>query len=452
MAIVNSLGGALGLQGKPDSFVDEALNNARSNRAEEARKRAEQAKKDNENADRYDNIIGKLKVEGYDPIYNDEIKRKAADVIGTLQEIYKQNKSADPYNNSNFTKKLQDFQIFSDEAKQATKALAEDYTLTTGGKKTLKPELAAALQENNYEAYQKALGGQKHYRRGMGINDVEESFDYIKLKSAVNTAYKPFDKVVEFQDPKTGNFITTENQFYENPLAATQEVLSTQPKAAEFFTAQFQALPIAKQKEYSLKAQQPGASGVAYLEYASDRLFPDQGFKSITTLQQATGTGGSGPVTKKTINVTENISDNGTKVVAFQRPDPTENKDLQFVMKKGALINGQALEEDMVISGVPAFFTQKGEVTPTLTITTKDGESIELPYTPEVANNINNEYGFNYYDIKEGNIPKNVNFKKYGDKPKKSQYEGKKEAYLKKFGILENELTKDDLKYLEQFK
>lgn len=295
MAVIDSLGGALAYQGKPDSFVGEAMNNARYLRAEEDRKRREQAKKDEDAAEKYQNIISKLKVEGYDPIYNDEIKKRAGKVIGILNDSYKKNKFADPYNNQEFTKELQDFQIFSDEAKQATKALSEDYALTTSGKKKLKPEIAAALQANDYNAYQQALGGNKHYRRGAGIDDVEEAFDYVSFKGKVNNAFKPFDKTVEYKDPKTGNFVTVENQFYQNPLAATSEVLASDPKAVEFFTAQYNALPVSKQKEYSSRAQTQGGSGIAYLEYAKDRLFPDEGFKAKTTIQQPTGSGSDLP-------------------------------------------------------------------------------------------------------------------------------------------------------------
>lgn len=322
MAVIDSLGGAIGLQGRPDSYVGEAMNNARYARAEEERKRREQAKKDEEASDKYHNIISKLKVEGYDPIYNDEIKKRAGRVIGILNDSYKKNKFADPYNNQEFTKELQDFQIFSDEAKQATKALSEDYTLTTGGKKTLKPELASALQQNDYNAYQQALGGQKHYRRGMGINNVEDPFDYVSFKGKVNTAFKPFDKTIEYQDPKTGNFVTVENQFYQNPVAATSEVLASDPKAVDFFTAQYKALPVSKQKEYSAKAQAQGGSGVAYVEYAKERLFPDEGLKAKTTLQQpnAAGAGteyyefsGEGEVLPKPYNL-ENIPE-GAKLI-----------------------------------------------------------------------------------------------------------------------------------------
>lgn len=295
MAVIDSLGGALGLAGKPDSFVGEAMNNARYLRAEEDRKRKEQAKKDQEAEEKYANIIGKLKVEGYDSIYNDEIKKRAADVIGTLQEGYKKNKFADPYNNPEFTKKLQDFQIFSDEAKQATKALSEDYALTTGGKKKLKSELAAALQANDYNAYQQALGGNKHYRRGAGIDDVEEAFDYVKLKGQVNNAFKPSESTVEIKDPATGLFKTTQNQYYNNPIAATAEVFASDPKTVEFFTAQYNALPVAKQKEFSNKAQAPGGSGNAYLEYAATRLFDNTGLKSKTTLQEPSGSGSTAP-------------------------------------------------------------------------------------------------------------------------------------------------------------
>lgn len=295
MAIGTSLGEAIGLGGSATPPLGESLQAARMLMGEEDRKRKEQAKKDAEAEEKYANIISKLKVEGYDPIYNEEIKKRAADVIGTLQEGYKKNKYSDPYNNSEFTKKLQDFQIFSDEAKQATKALSEDYALTTGGKKKLKSELASALQANDYNAYQQALGGNKHYRRGAGIDDVEEPFDYVKLKGQVNNAFKPSESTIEIKDPATGLFKTTQNQYYNNPLAATAEVFASDPKTVEFFTTQYNALPVAKQKEFSNKAQAQGGSGNAYLEYAATRLFDNTGLKSKTTLHEPSGSGSAVP-------------------------------------------------------------------------------------------------------------------------------------------------------------
>lgn len=293
MAIIDSLGGALALQGQPDTAGAAGLaqENIRYGRAEEERKRREQAKKDQEASDKYQNIINNLKVEGYDPIYNEEIKRQAGEVIGILNEGYKKNKYADPYTNPEFVKKLQDFQIFSDEAKQATKALSEDYGLSASGKVKLKQTLAEALRNNDYQAYQKALGGQKHYRRGLGVEPVEEQFNYLSFKGKVNNAFNPSEKTTEIKDPATGLFRTEINQYYTNPVGAAAEALASDPKAVEFFKEQYNSLPVSKQKIYSDKAQSQGGSGNAYLEYAATRLFDNTGLKTKSTIQEPNGSG-----------------------------------------------------------------------------------------------------------------------------------------------------------------
>lgn len=142
--------------------------------------------------------------------------------------------------------------------------------------------------------------------------------------------------------------------------------------------------------------------------------------KSDEVIESIPQVPGFAAANKKEVNVTQDITKDGSRIVAFQRKDPTENKPLNFVINKGALVDGEPQEKEIVISGTPSYFIQKrGDATPKLIIVDKDGEKRELTYTPEVANNIKNEYGFNFYDIKGGSIPKNVNLSDF-TKNKKS--------------------------------
>lgn len=288
-ALGTSIGLGLGLQAKPEDYANIAQENIRYGRAEEDRKRKEAAKQKQEEDDRYAHLLDKIKVEGYGALWDTEISKKAANVIGKINDFRTQSPHRDPLSDPEINKSYQDLLIQTGEAKKASEATNK--TLETyfnnPDKQTYDPEILNAIHTGNREAFTKLTGVEPEKANyGLGLKAVEKQFDDLAFKKKVNEAYKPFEKTIEYKNPNTGNWETKVNNYYQDPNSSVNEALTSDAHAADFYKKQFDAMPVSRQKEYGQKSQSEGGTGSAYTEFAKERLFPQEGTKSKLTIQE----------------------------------------------------------------------------------------------------------------------------------------------------------------------
>lgn len=186
-----SLGLGIALQGEHSTkFAEIAQKNIDYDREQQEKKRKE--------LEKYDNLRDKFKVQGFDPIYNEPIKDRAQLAIGRLLELKKPGSIQDPYNDGVFNSYNQEFAIYSDNAKRASDALANDFKLVSANpdKYKIRDDVAIALKNNDIEAFKKAIGTE-FYRSGIGLEEIKQMPDYRKILSERGAKLGKIERVNE---------------------------------------------------------------------------------------------------------------------------------------------------------------------------------------------------------------------------------------------------------------
>lgn len=204
MALINTAGFGVGLQGIPDVYAGVAQENLRYKRAKEDEadklRKAAVAKQDEDARD----LMNKIEVKGVDPIYTQQIQAKTALLIDKMNKKKAANTYGNWINDPEIQKDYNDLKFFISDRQQATQKINQEFQALDN----FKPEeievnqrLLDVYKSGDYDAFKKELSGS--YGKDTDIfaggffKRKAEPFDPLKPINSLNPFETAYSKTTE---------------------------------------------------------------------------------------------------------------------------------------------------------------------------------------------------------------------------------------------------------------
>lgn len=418
MALGSSVGYGIAFQGKPDSGANIAEQNIRTQGERLGR---EKAKRDAE-AEKYKETSLNVDVSGVDPVYKAAANLAASKLIDFANQTQnKGGKYGNWINDPELNKKVVDTKLEIEGYQQATQNLQKDLAEHRNNPLAYTPnkeqfDLYASKPEDYYTYLQQKQNGNPLYKGGL-FDPVSKAEKPVYSLDLFQKNVKPVISSSSAEKPSGDYFVTEGGTYFD---VAKNRALADQ-NANKNTLAGATAIG---QKIKEFNVDETTAKKMVADEFY-DNLKARAGVKNTQSIQEAkTGAGSAADKSKKNLSLVVNQY-GGQDNMQFQFKDIKDNVPLDFILQ-----NGEA------VKGIPKSFERNKDGTYDLHVavpvtsqtTNAQGEVVQKIVPGEFvdrkvdyksgADVIKNEYGFNPYEVLQGNLPKNIEVHKVGEKAK----------------------------------